>query len=378
MCKITLGHSQSKLERLLGGFVSSDAQVLLLVVDMQEITKKMVNHLRILVEEAERQSKTLQKLFVILLHFPPVNFFDPCYPSLFLQGWDHHYLDSIAHGTLTHCGLTANVVDVKFWFDRCVDQNLKADVNDRMTVTLESLVDESVPKVASRVSVILSGHDAYTGIQWSENIRKVLVSKGIGKVLAGMFRSYWEPTVMVNELKRVITFMYNHESTLNITDSIQSVFQTLFFDFLVYMVVLMNKDMSMQLLLKDDCSEQVEKLYCKLLGALPLPDLTHLKYLSTSFQLESHAPAQLYQPRFPFFNHVCEEIDKAIDESKEEVNEAMLTNTREDVDHLVGYADSSGSGHHSRRTREQLQEDEYLRVLMGKLESEEVHNNAPD
>ena len=37
----------------------------------------------------------LQKLFVLLLHFPAMMFYDPCYPSLFLHGWDHYYLDAI-------------------------------------------------------------------------------------------------------------------------------------------------------------------------------------------------------------------------------------------------------------------------------------------
>ena len=37
-----------------------------------------------------------QKLFFLLLHFPATMFYDPCYPSLFLCGWDHYYLDTIA------------------------------------------------------------------------------------------------------------------------------------------------------------------------------------------------------------------------------------------------------------------------------------------
>ena len=37
----------------------------------------------------------LQKLFVLLLHFPAMMFYKPCYPSLFLCGWDHYYIDAI-------------------------------------------------------------------------------------------------------------------------------------------------------------------------------------------------------------------------------------------------------------------------------------------
>ena len=90
---------------------------------MQETKKQMVNHIRIMVEQAEGNPlhphvstapqgtrhycliwrsviictplSSLQKLFVLLLHFPPSMFYDRCYPALFLNGWDHHYFDSL-------------------------------------------------------------------------------------------------------------------------------------------------------------------------------------------------------------------------------------------------------------------------------------------
>ena len=92
------------------------------VINMQETKKQMVNHIRIMVEQVEGNPllphvstvpqgtrdyclwrfiiictplSFLQKLFVLLLHFPPSMFYDRCYPALFLNGWDHHYFDSL-------------------------------------------------------------------------------------------------------------------------------------------------------------------------------------------------------------------------------------------------------------------------------------------
>ena len=57
----------------------------------------------------------MKKLFVLLLHFPPSMFFDACYPSLFLRGWNHYYLDTIGHTP----SLTPGVVNIEEWFERC-------------------------------------------------------------------------------------------------------------------------------------------------------------------------------------------------------------------------------------------------------------------
>ena len=89
---------------------------MLIVINMQYSTVEIVNHLRIMIEEAEAQfhsSEELNKLFVVLLHFPPEMFFNHCYPSLFLSGWDHYYLDTIAPPE------EKGVIDICQWFSHC-------------------------------------------------------------------------------------------------------------------------------------------------------------------------------------------------------------------------------------------------------------------
>lgn len=94
----------------------------------QNTTKNMINHLRSMIEEAETQDpSTSNKLFVIMLHFPPAMFFDACYPSIFLHGWSHHYLDAIGQSHILHPGS----LDVVEWFCYCFLPN-KGNLNSRL------------------------------------------------------------------------------------------------------------------------------------------------------------------------------------------------------------------------------------------------------
>ena len=77
----------------------------------------MVNHLKVMIEEAEAQTLTTStnKLFVLLLHFPLAMFFDACYPALFLRGWNYYYLDSIGQRSTHFPGK----LGIEEWFQRC-------------------------------------------------------------------------------------------------------------------------------------------------------------------------------------------------------------------------------------------------------------------
>ena len=115
--KLTAVQSQGSVQELLHSFThSATHQVMVLLVNRKETTKDIVNHLRIMIEEAEAQApKGSYKLFVLLLHFPPATFFDACYPSLFLRGWNHCYMDTIGHSS----DLMSGIVDIQEWFQRC-------------------------------------------------------------------------------------------------------------------------------------------------------------------------------------------------------------------------------------------------------------------
>ena len=121
LCKVTSHHSQSKLKKLLENFVKSDCRLLLLVANMQELTRKMINHLRIMIEEEENKLKPRNTVQAI--HYLPS--FSTCHVfqiiatlhSSYRDG-TIYYIDTVAHGTLTIDGVRA-VVDMKEWLHHC-------------------------------------------------------------------------------------------------------------------------------------------------------------------------------------------------------------------------------------------------------------------
>ena len=335
MCKVSLQHSQSKLEKLLEDFVKSNRCVLLLTASMQEVTKKMVNHLRVIVEEAESRIENTTKLFVLLLHFPPAMFFDPCYSSLFLQGWDHYYLDSITPATLTKGAEIKTVVDINKWFQHCCCSGYEADHhNDQMVTALQFMLEDAVPVIASRLDLKIGRHGFFhksiDASQRTSIIKDLLVNKRIGTALSHRFAEYWTPQAMLELLQKVTKFTNSRKSTLNITDAIQTTFRVLFFDFLVYMLSKINEHHNLNILLEKDSTSNILELFLKLLQNVPVPDLKSLQVLSATVTLQALQESD-YLPKFPFFKYVCEAVDKYIDDSTEKVNQKAWTNLLQEM-----------------------------------------------
>ena len=283
---------------------------------MQETSRQVVNHLRIMIEEAEMLSTQQAKLFVVLLHFPPAQFFDPCYPSLFLKGWDHCYLDTVAHSA------GQGVVDIQDWFWQCCipKEALQPLARDSLMLALEEILPEAIPVLSSHVFFGSNEHGSFNqpmnGSQRSEVLKELLFTKGVGKVLCERFRSYWKPIVMTEYLEKAATFTKNHESTLNITDTVQTMYKSLFFGFLVYMLSQMNEDYNIDVLFDSDCTPPVLELFLGILKVFPLPKLSQLQLRSTSLQ----APTSNHFPRFPFFKVVCEVMESIVEQSGEDTN----------------------------------------------------------
>ena len=290
-------------------------QVCLLVANMQETSRQVVNHIRILIEEAEMTS-TQAKLFIMLLHFSPAQFFDSCYPSLFLKGWDHCYLD-----TVTDSGSQA-VVDIRDWFRQCCfpEEALQSPEKDSLILALNKMLPEAIPVLSSRIFFGSNQQGSFskpmTVSQRNEALRELLFKKGIGRVLCERFRSCWRPAVMTEYLEKAATFTKNHESTLNITDTIQTIFKSLFFDFLVCMVSQINEEFNIDILFDSDCTPAVKDLFLGILQVFPLPQLSQLQVLSSRLSISTPE----YFPRFPFFKVVCAAMENIVVQSHKDTN----------------------------------------------------------
>ena len=327
---------QSSVQRLLRDFVVSEtAEVCLLLANMQETSLKTINHIRLMMEEAEllKAQKQSTKVFVLLLHFPPVQFFQHCYPSLFLKGWDHCYLDTIAHKTLE------GVVNIEDWFHKCCfpSEEDNPDKPDGLFKALMQLLPQAIPIISARVyfgnKKDASFNSFMNATERSEALKRLLFDCKIGNVLCEKFCAYWKPRVMAEYLERAATFSKQRESTLNITDSIQTQFKALYFDFCVYMLTRANENFNLDIIFAEDCSLSLRKLFIDIFRVFPTPKLNQLNILSNNLPL---LKPSLHCPHFPFFGYVCSLMEKQVEVSREAANlrvDILAENDSLSIDH---------------------------------------------
>ena len=411
VCKLSSVPSQSHVQDLLRLFVKSDtAEVLLLLVNMHEIKLQVMNHMRSMIEEEETlllKKDRKQKLFLILLHFPPSKFKSACYPSLFLRGWDHYYLDTIAHSAVK------GVVDIRSWFRDCCfppatispamispamtsldappppkEKTISPDASSQpkektsppkektisldassppkektispdassppkektispdassppkektilsdappppkektLVIAAKEILNEAIPILASRVffGLVHGGcfNKSMSGSERTNILKILLFEKGLGDVLCEKFCTYWKPSVMSEYLKKIVVFTRSQDSTLNITDSIQTTFKSLFFDFLVYMISRINEDCNIDVLFTtgdSTVSLVIQRLFLDIVRVFQIPKLSELKVRSAHLQ-QGKQPSHL--PQFPFFKTVFREVQKLVENSREEAN----------------------------------------------------------
>lgn len=132
----------------------------------------------------------------------------------------------------------------------------------------------------------------------NNKLKELLDSKGVGLQLLKLFRSCWRPGVMVEHLERAAIFTRSHESSLNITDAVQALFQSLFTDFMIVVLSRINDNRNIDMLFTEGCPQPVNELFLSLLDCISVPKLDQLKLLASSLTVPK---PQVYQPSFPFF-----------------------------------------------------------------------------
>ena len=327
LCKLSSIVSQTAVQDLITKFLSSEtAEVCLFLISMQETSKEIVNHIRVMIEEAENVStiKTT-KLFIILLHFPPPQFFKRCYPSLFLKGWDHFYLDTIAHSIVKDVGNDRGVVDIRDWFWQCCFPDLESPAEkDTLLEAIEYILPQSISMLASRVFFGSNGtfNRSMNGLQRSEVLKELFFRKGkegttIGRIICEKFRAYWNPKLMIEQLEKAANNSIKQECTLSITEFIQTNFKSLFLDFIVYLISKINEDNNIDIIFNDDCTVTVEELFTDILRLFPTDTLPQVTLFSKNLPQPKQFPFTL---KFPFSKLVYEIMEEVVEQSKEDAN----------------------------------------------------------
>ena len=330
LMKVTPDILEGELERKIHQFMEGmDRNILLIVANMHDITTKMINHLRILVEQKESLAIT-DKLIVFFLHFPPVKFFDSCYPALFLSGWDHFYLDAITTKLAPPKGLPQtlnNVVDIRKCFQKCLGILPACNDQDAFTLCLKPLFEEAIPVISPKI-VIGASHSKTKGVFNSrmsvysrQTVIQMIFDTRIGDSLNNLFCHYWDESAMRKFLQDAARFTFHRQSTLSITSYIQTRIKALFFEFLVYILHRINEDCNLDTLgvLTDKwvCNKSVEMMFCEGISqfAITSPNLM-------SLPLNSHTRTPPQKPgfQFPFFHMIFHTLEEMVEGCQEEIN----------------------------------------------------------
>ena len=329
ICKVTTSLSQSYIEKLIKDFLTSSvSQVMIFTAAFhgaQPRMKKIINHIRIMIEEEEKGSHQ-PKLFVVLIHFLPIMLSSSCYPSLYLHGWDHYYLDSICetHGIGLRDLDTPTIV-IKDWFLRFCLKETVCTGADNLFEFLEKILCLSYPIIVSRAKFgqdhtvcFNKPMDAFERIERVSFLLENFENGAVGKVLLKMFQRYWTPRNMNRYVRNAAIKTYSFESRLSLSESIQHMLQLLFFEFLSYMVSWMNVDYTIDLVLAEDNSNlPVKEFFLNILSFLPLPDISSLEdhKLMSSFQKQCWNKL-----KFPFFDYVKTQLELVTNRCRQEIH----------------------------------------------------------
>lgn len=318
--KLSTMSTFTNVNELFKSFANHPTQkTVLVIVNMQETTRDVVNHLRIMIEEAESQSSNNKKLYVLLLHFPSSKGVTHCYPAMFVQGWDFHYIDILG------CSPKGVVIDIRDWFKQCCSSSSSSDCS--LVTQLSSLLHEAITFIASHMffgSHVKSSFNRPMSLpERISSLEKLFFDKGVGEVLCERFNSYWKPGVMVEYLERAAVLAQQQEASLSVIDSLQTIFKNLFFDFLIYMVHKMNEGMNIDVIFNPGCTPEISNLFLKVLRVYPIPKLSELKMLLIANDSSNLTicDVNFSPPKFPFFCLVSSAVEKLVDQSRRDFSE---------------------------------------------------------
>ena len=311
--KLSVTHSQRNVRELLRKFSLSECdRVLLLAVNTLEVSLDAINHLRIMIEEVEALPSSENKLFVLLLQISDVVLGRVTYPSLFIEGWSHHYVCTVPTAHPEY------VADIKQWFMHSIFQDSGTQLSSEERL-LEVLKD-MFPILTSRLGFTASTDETNRAAMLKTLLFEGGKSEGgnreeddpsVGKALCSRFLTYWDPKTAAEYLHRAAYSIQKSDSTLRLSDTLQKMFKSKFFDYLVYMVSKILADCSVLELVQQDPSDDVMKLFVDIIKVYPAPKLSQLK-------LNSMLPSEVScSHSFPYFSQLSKLVDGEIARCKQ-------------------------------------------------------------
>lgn len=354
---ITKLTSQEKLNTILNQFFSSSCTVLLLSADMNKLHKDTINHTRLLIEEAELTQKELNanKLIFLILHFPTNMFYSHCYPSIFLSGWRHIYMDMIGQ-TKT----TANT-DVEEWLKICLLQSNATEIVKPVKTKsfvpdsiLNLWIEEWLPMISNSIPIQCINdfpHESDAKKCW----KNLLFDLKVDSVIKKRFNSYWQKSTMYELSHHAANYAVTYQSTCTLSSTIEATIQSSFKNFVLYFLFMINQNMAMHTVMGQREEESFVGPFLEILSVLPLPK--SLEEIRLELTVLNHHTLLSYDrksivPRFPFFPVVYRSIESLVnkalcavleplelvvaeDETEQKLKGVTSTRTKEEIERTV-------------------------------------------
>ena len=343
-------------------FNNAKKRVLLFVADMQHVTQQRINFVRIMVDEEESVAATkvgefsLNKLIVILLHYPPTIFnrthhksrngsFSG-YPAHFLHGWDHCYLDNLQKQKEN------NPLNIQNWLTLTLlshEDELKK-IKGPMLESLCSKIPQQTIDILSRIKFGTNLRCVFNSVemdlyQRAEALQIIFERTEVGLVLCESFISYWKSDFIREQIHNYANSIFQNLSNLSLTDLVVTSFWNLFTSFLTLMVYRMNEGLNMEVLFEQlemptestypdriyekipasigMSREHTKHLFLGILKNLSKPSMEEVKNISHI--LDAQVNNAIHVPKFPFSIYVTRAFNSAIQSSIQEVNNSLTT-----------------------------------------------------
>ena len=317
--KVTSLTTQEIFAEVLNTFNRNSTQdILVLIVHVDNVPLMAINHMRVLIEEEEALSSADKhnnvKLYVVLVHFSPQHFFNHCYPSYFLNGWDHYYLDTF--------GLGYASVNIHKWFSESyIHYDDKSPTSFMDPKFLHGLLEEAIPVVAPRIDLQdIKGHELPSS-EKNSLLRKFLSVSEVGQLIGELFHRYWEPSVMT-DISDKVSKLGQCEFSFSITDSVNTIIRSSAWDFLLYIFSLMNEYQVVNIVVSSGEKSAIKNLALNILSMYPIPkDLSELKIQSIRFdQINSRTHRSTISFSFPFFLFVYDIVEEMLSRCWQDTN----------------------------------------------------------
>ena len=335
-------------------FQDATKRVLLFVADMQHVTQKRINFVRNMIDQEDSIAKakvgndfTLNKLIVILLHYPPTIFNRTLhkartgsfsrYPAHFLYGWDHCHVDNFQKQNGNEPLNIQNWLSLTFLSYKDEIKRIKEPMLESLKNKLPTLIVDILfgIKFATNLHCIFNSNnvDLYQRAQ----LLAFLFRTEIGSMLCEMFISNWKSDFIREQIHSYANSIFQNLSNLSLTDLVVTSFWNLFTSFLTLMVYKMNENLNLEVLFdqfKIDtdpnqyprqpqmqqtlCKEETMQLFLGILKHINLPTMEEVENISHI--LDAQVTEAIHIPKFPFSAFVRRSFDNVIQSSIQEVN----------------------------------------------------------